>query len=40
MKGRDDAFTLILITVLSSIIWVWAAGNTAEHASITATLHL
>ncbi len=40
MKGRDDAFTLILITVLSSIIWVWAAGNTAEQASVTATLHL
>ncbi len=34
MKRRDDIWTIIFVTVVAVVIWIWAARNTQQEATV------
>ena len=38
MRRKDDTLMILFVSVLTIIIWLWAAGGTTDEATITTTL--
>ncbi len=39
MKRKDDTVAILFVTVLSVLIWIWAATRTEDERTISTTLH-
>jgi hypothetical protein len=39
MKRKDDTVAILFVTVLSALIWIWAATRTEDERTISTTLH-
>lgn len=38
MKKKDDTIAIVFVTIVTIVIWVWAAGQTKYESSVTTTL--